>query len=554
MSVFPITRIEKFLDGIINNNSVPTPTTRIEVMLNSIKNGETITITPITRIECYLAKISGASVTIPTPHTRIEMFLAKKAGADVTLPTPITRIEHYLNEWCGGSTPTYETVIGKIVSFLTQRIAPLKIEAPLSPKQDLHGYDNPWPAGGGANIFDGEIENGDINVVNGSKRDSSTRERSKNFIPVTPGNQYYAVSATYTNFVICLYDENKVYIGSGTNYIVVADTNPLTIPAGCYYILFYRNINDNKNIAINYPSSVTTYAPYSNICPITGHTGAVVNRTGKNLLNPNDTENGYIDASGEFVSYVGWKATDFIMAKPDTSYYFSTDSSTGASAKHCVYDAQKHFITGQAYMSGNIQINVPQNGQYIRCSYRDTAEYAQLEEGTSASAYEPFGSSVTISFGQTVYGGKLTVNEDGSGTVVAELASIDCGTLNWNYSGDDYNHRFSANMPSNYKIPTSSSDRANLLCSSYASNPSVVANNSALGISGFQNVSGVYIRDLAYSDKETFQTAMSGVQLVYKLATPVTIALTPGQVEALQGNNTVWVDDSGEIKVTFRSN
>lgn len=48
-----------------------------------------------------------------------------------------------------------KTVTGAIVTFVTSKAAPLiNLTATLSPSQDLHGYDSPWPAGGGANKFD----------------------------------------------------------------------------------------------------------------------------------------------------------------------------------------------------------------------------------------------------------------------------------------------------------------------------------------------------------------------------------------------------------------
>lgn len=171
-----------------------------------------------------------------------------------------------------------DTASGAIASFPdgADGLPVKQLTVAVNPVQDLHGYDSPWPAGGGANKFDGEIESGDINVVNGATRSSSTRERSKNFIPVVPNQQYRAVSASYSNFIVCLYGENKEYVGDYQTYINVNATNPFTIPSNCYYIKFYRDVQTNKNVAINYPSTVTTYSPYSNICPISGWTGAGV--------------------------------------------------------------------------------------------------------------------------------------------------------------------------------------------------------------------------------------------------------------------------------------
>ena len=52
----------------------------------------------------------------------------------------------------------------------------------------------------------------------------------------------------------------------------------------------------------------------------------------------------------------------------------------------------------------------------------------------------------------------------------------------------------------------------------------------------------IAVRDSAYADTTAFKTAMSGVQLVYELATPVTYTLTPQQIALLRGNNNVWAD------------
>ena len=59
----------------------------------------------------------------------------------------------------------------------------------------------------------------------------------------------------------------------------------------------------------------------------------------------------------------------------------------------------------------------------------------------------------------------------------------------------------------------------------------------------------LFIRDTSYSDAATFKAAMSGVQLVYELATPQTIQLTPQQVELLQGENNLFSD--GEMTLVY---
>lgn len=55
----------------------------------------------------------------------------------------------------------------------------------------------------------------------------------------------------------------------------------------------------------------------------------------------------------------------------------------------------------------------------------------------------------------------------------------------------------------------------------------------------------------AYSDKDTFTTAMNGVKLCYTLATPTTAQLTGQQIELLR-DCFVWAD-SGDITLTYET-
>lgn len=151
----------------------------------------------------------------------------------------------------------------------------LSLMVAIEPTQDLHGYDHPWPGGGGVNKWDEEWEVGTIN--SGVNSASSVTLRSKNYIPVVPGATYYFSGPNNkTKYVYC-YDSGKAYINTS---ITVHASSTFTVPNGCSYIRFAYTyyIQDyttyNHDIAINYPSTVTTYSPYSNICPISGRTGA----------------------------------------------------------------------------------------------------------------------------------------------------------------------------------------------------------------------------------------------------------------------------------------
>ena len=65
-------------------------------------------------------------------------------------------------------------------------------------------------------------------------------------------------------------------------------------------------------------------------------------------------------------------------------------------------------------------------------------------------------------------------------------------------------------------------------------------------VAGFNNAPTLAIHDSRFTDATAFKTAMNGVQLVYELATPLTIQLTPTAVKSLLGQNNIWAD-TGDI-------
>lgn len=147
--------------------------------------------------------------------------------------------------------------------------------------QDLHGYSKPWPGGGNYNQWDEEWEAGSINIANGQNMVSPnpTSIRSKNYIKVTPGEEYTfyldpRLVSTQPAVTIYYYndDEYKTY----RSYYLGPNTHTFTFTVPAPYSPNYMRFSisplpSNYNgggIAVNYPSSITTYTPYANICSI----------------------------------------------------------------------------------------------------------------------------------------------------------------------------------------------------------------------------------------------------------------------------------------------
>lgn len=122
----------------------------------------------------------------------------------------------------------------------------------------------------------------------------------------------------------------------------------------------------------------------------------------------------------------------------------------------------------------------------------------------------------------TVYGKSEVV--DGAIKSAGEgYAVVDLGTLSW-YKSD--NGRMFSPAQNYIKKPADAQTLANILCPAYTtdtdSNVRQLVHNKAIAIGGDN---AIYVYDSDYTDPATFKTAMSGVILAYKQATPTNNAI-----------------------------
>lgn len=145
----------------------------------------------------------------------------------------------------------------------------------------------------------------------------------------------------------------------------------------------------------------------------------------------------------------------------------------------------------------------------------------------------------------TVYGGTLDVT---TGVMTVDMAMVDMGTLTWTGWEQGGSIIFYSHIPD--KMPVRDIP---CISSQYAYNSAITGswsdllNGELTGQSGGDNV---YVRDARYSSIADFKTAMSGVQLVYPLDTPIEYTLTPTEVTTLLGENNIWAD-AGDVTVTY---
>ena len=375
--------------------------------------------------------------------------------------TPLVYAGGYTTANGGGEPeppPIEKTIIGNPIHITDALAKPVQaLSIALEPVQDLNGYSYPWPAGGGKNKFNGTFLQGYWAYADGTWVNSPNWITTEK-IPCKASTSYTvsadAKATRWQGFV--WYDSNGNFISTDNLNSNVNIGLTKTSPSNAAYLIFniagYPGTNDTiapsdvTYFQLEEGSSSTAYAPYSNICPISGWTGANV-------------------------------------------YHSGADTS----------DATTYSITFPS------------------------------EAGT-------------------VYGGTLDVT---TGKLTVDRAMVDLGTLTWYTATAQGRIRFRAPVIGIKQIGSPNVLGA-IVCSSYAAKTANQTYTGSLGISLQQNSNDVYIYDPqkeAFSAAD-FKSAMSGVQLVYELATPQTYQLTPTEVTLLLGENNIW-SDAGNITMTY---
>ncbi len=269
-------------------------------------------------------------------------------------------------------------------------------------------------------------------------------------------------------------------------------------------------------------------------------------------------ENGYYSRGNG--NKAGNSDTTYIRSKnpipclPSTRYYFkppAVHAQNGTYYAVLYYDADNNYIGNEvvSYIASLTSIT-PRNARYLTfyCEIGTSGSTYQNDICINLSSdrngeYEPY-SAHTYDLGTDTLRGlfKLDSNNnlyaDGDtkksdGTVTRKYGVIDLGTLNWTKT-------VASNIDVGYVYQTglalSVSGSLNCILSKYplldkiGLSANVVAYGSGLDKVAFRSSNkNMYIIDSSYADAESFKAAMSGVMLVYELATPTTEQSTPFQ-------------------------
>lgn len=343
-----------------------------------------------------------------------------------------------------------------------------EVIAEINPIQDLHGYNYPWPAGGGKNIllkpfvyYSLAPDNlADMFFIKaGDYRFSFSDSTAENWriglrMKDAEGNDLSEIAYKPNSGMSWRSEGNYWLAGSNSTNKSIS----ITIAEDCYIRVIFGYASTTAdteftNTQLEKGTTQTSYEPIENICPITGFNEANVTRVGNNVL------------SGE------------------------------------VYNIP--FVDDQG---------------------------------------DPI----------TVFGGSINLT---TGLLRITYKIVDLGTLNWNYFAR--NTRFAVTL-NNGKFTNSAFGLNTALCeiypvvtTGYGTMPDKSISVGSNFFSG--STCALVIHDEAYTTANELKTALSGQHVVYELATPIEIQLTPTQITNLLGLNQLYTDTNGDITVTFSS-
>ena len=370
-----------------------------------------------------------------------------------------------------------------IASFNTNFAKPMKVTCEFSPKQDLHGYDNPWPAGGGKNLLN-EVAYSSLSSVEYSNGVFSGGQAT----PWSTYNNCYFVRVKNGDTIVVWgrlsYDQSTGRYGRSINVDVTAiDTLIIGVlgtnynnevsfassdvfpESGTYYVSYKVNTpvpDGGGNFAFSElqvsKSSEYSYAPYENICPISGWSSSTIMDQGENLIDQSSINvvNGYYrnDNGVETQTANSFYISNTYPVQPSGFYHLENEEQYFRSVRIYYLTESEQWIQRSAtYLGTSINFGVPsdcykiqlqfnvqdtitnlslrkQDSIYIPFNNPGTYDFLPIQEGTGDPSPENVrpitpGLILTRDDNTTleVWGGSLTVNADGTGSLVSKYIS-----------------------------------------------------------------------------------------------------------------------------------
>lgn len=474
---------------------------------------------------------------------------------------------------------SFKTVNGSLVD---------EMKVGFTPIQDLHGQSKPWTGGAGKNKLEDTFNTGtSLNVVitssdgvvnlNGtaSGRNSfaiKSRTNTSNYVYIpkgtwtfsTTGNTGVSIGTTYSgSYSEIARDDNSDHVTFTIDDSTQSDykQGDGSVLIGFYILLTTGTVYDNQKV---YPmlrlASIAddTFEPYSNICPISGHTDAESYLVGKNLFDPSNVINAFVDGTSETVKSNADTRSIYIPCKPNTTYTVSKIAGKRFSVAYTTElpaNTVPVFSISVSGTASNITYTTGADAKYLvafvwlstqdtSISDTDMLASCQIELGSTPTAKEPYnGRTYTTLLGGTYYGGDVE-QVGGTGEVVQKTVTFD-GSVDENIVSLDSPKRYGIDIPNDSITMSSAPQQLNgFISNEFAEITDEQGRNGVVGFHLRNNGSHSILVCMGANAPATiadFRTWLSNnnLQLVYKLATPTTLTLTGQNITAEVGENNV---------------
>lgn len=481
-----------------------------------------------------------------------------------------------------------DTASGDIASFPdgTDLIPLQSLTVTLDPIQDLNGYDAPWVGGAGKNLwqpFSGTargitftLQDDGTVAVSGTVTQSGWPQIQKDYTITELG---WSVGDSFYVYVGNTEQANSAvrFLDSGGTQISQISNNASgTVPEGTATVRFVQIgargtapvVGDVINTVGHFyvcrgTTAPTAWTPYENICPISGHTEVVTQRTGKNLWGgvvmangiKTDIPQAVLDTGAKTISYLSGYATPTsnftsgVRFKENTQYtiILKFSNTVARTNMRIVYtDGTSSIVATSAtglqtitfVSSANKTINFIGGSNNDGTSVFYYEECGVFEGVLTADDFEPYeGDTYTAQLPETVYGGTVDLV---SGELVVDKIVITKNT---------------ADMDNNESYPGWKDAAFN----EYFGNGRNVVVNEPLNIGESYWVNTVSERGALWLPIGTYGKTQSewivlaqDIQITIPLATPQTYQLTPQQINTLLGQNNVW-SEQGSVAVVYKA-
>lgn len=503
--------------------------------------------------------------------TNADNIGAKQDATDNNLTTTNKTVVGGINELKSGLTTLDNEVNGSATTYPYADVITINDAVPanladcsvkVEPVQDLHGYDKPWVGGAGHNMADPS----DMYLFNSNVYIATNDYNTAGSYDVEPNTEYRILSGKGLGS-----DLRVIFWDAEGNKISNVATTTFTTPNDCVKISFYAALSSAVQTVADADmmiclSQYTDYEPYANICPISGHTEASVQRDGKNLCSVDSSS---FTAVATWCNLTGGNANAALDGTPIKlkagSYAirpFNHSNMTvlqvynSAGTKLC--DALTQGASFTLASEETVYIRIMTSGSGSAVSFN-----TMLAVGISVDAYEPYrGQTYTIAFkdGQgntvTLYGAEGNVNT-GAFTVTHEFVEYDGDAdEQWTMYGSSSASAYAVKKMIPHKtksfsdIPYVKTNELETiaLSSTWGNYDAFICQESATEYNRQFIICGV--KDVSTS-VEAWETYLQShpLQVCYELATPFTLNLDPTKIQLLQGTNILYCS-TGDISVT----